>query len=267
MLSDEKKQSWSLKALKCICGARPDLVKTVTAHALTASGIAKAALLYCASFADPEPVFEALTELAEASVEKRGQQPTQLLEQIELKWAGHEDLFVQLLRLRETPLALAILEQEYIYPTLGECEIGPIDWWLEWLLQERKAASGDWFCHRMACLFARVLNAGARHAFVAEFNRTASRFQSLLALSVLPCFPDLTTDAFCEDAISFLLADLNRAGSTSGWRSHLLGTATEQFVNERLLPLAANAKPPLSENLRKVLRQAGSRHGRRYVRT
>jgi hypothetical protein len=90
----------------------------------------------------------------------------------------------------------------------------------------------------------------------------------LLVHSVLPHFPDLTTDLFSEDTISFLLADLNRAGSAAGWPEHLLcRTATEQFVAERLLPLIADANPPLSENLRKVLRQAGSRHGRRYVRT
>jgi hypothetical protein len=267
-LNDEGDESWSLKALKCICDARPDLVQVVRAHALSTSGIARAALLYCASSADPEPVFEALTEFAEIGAEKRGQQPTHLLKQIELNWAGHEDLFVQLLRLRETRLALALLNEEYTDRTLGECEIGPIDWWLEWLMEERSTESGYWFCYQMACLFARVLNGGARHAFVAEFNKAGSRFRSLLAHSVLPHFPDLTTDVFGEDAISFLLADLNRAGSAARWPEHLIGrTATEQFVTERLLPLVADARPPLLENLRKVLRQAGSRHGRRYVRT
>src|ERR1017187_3602979 len=80
-------------------------------------------------------------------------------------------------------------------------------------------------------------------------------------------FPAKGRHGFGADAVSFLFADLNRAGSVERWRGHLLGTATEQFVNERLLPLVADAKPPLSDNLRKVLRQAGPRHGRRYVRS
>ena len=267
-LSDEKEKSWSLKALKCVCDARPDLVKIVRAHALTARGITKAALLHCCSSEDTAVVFGALAELGTMGIGRHGLQCTHLLDQIELNWAGHEDLFVQLLRLRETRLALALLEVEHTHETLGECEIGPIDWWLEWLMHERNTDSGGWFCYRLACLFARVLNAGTRHAFLAEFNKVGSRFRSLLAHSILPHFPDLTTDVFSEDAISFLLADLNRAGSAAGWPEHLLcRTATEQFVNERLLPLVPDANPPLSENLRKVLRRAGSCHGRRYIRT
>ena len=75
-----------------------------------------------------------------------------------------------------------------------------------------------------------------------------------------------TTDVFNEDAISFMLADLNREGSTHTFREHLLSsTATEKFVTERLLPLLPDAKPPLLINLKSVLKQAGTRHGRRYV--
>ena len=71
---------------------------------------------------------------------------------------------------------------------------------------------------------------------------------------------------FHEDAISFLMADLNRKGSYFHFGEHLLGhIATEQFVNERLLPLLSAIKSPLQENLRSVLKQAGSRHGRRYM--
>jgi hypothetical protein len=120
----------------------------------------------------------------------------------------------------------------------------------------------------MARLFGRVLNAAGRQALLAEFNKSDSKFRRLLADFILLQRSDLTTDAFSEDGISFLLADLNRAGSAVGFVGHLLGvTATEQFVTERLLPLLSEAKPPLSENLRRVLKQAGSRHGRRYVVT
>jgi hypothetical protein len=98
-----------------------------------------------------------------------------------------------------------------------------------------------------------------------EFNKAGSKFRGLLLHFVLPQRTDLTTEAFSEETISYLLADLSRDGSVD-WQGHLLGqTATEQFVTERLLPLLPGAKPPLSDNLQKVLRQAGSRHGRRYL--
>jgi len=59
---------------------------------------------------------------------------------------------------------------------------------------------------------------------------------------------------------------LSREGSVSLHRWHLLGRiATEQFVVERLLPMLLDAKPPLLQNIQKVIKQAGSRHGHRYL--
>jgi len=151
---------------------------------------------------------------------------------------------------------------------LNEFEIGPIEWWLTWLIEEKGDESKSWFSYLVPWLFARVLSPGGRRAFVVEFNKEGSRFRSLLARSVLPYLPDLTTDSFSEGAVSFLLAELNRTGTAGGFQASLLGSAaTEQFVNERLLPLVSDAKPPLSDNLRFALGQAGSRHGRRYIRT
>jgi hypothetical protein len=88
----------------------------------------------------------------------------------------------------------------------------------------------------------------------------------LLSRFVLPHRSDITTDVFSEDAISFLLADLSREKIRASFSEHLLArTATEQFVTECLLPLLADAKQPLLNNLHEVLKEAGSRHGRRYI--
>ena len=136
--------------------------------------------------------------------------------ELRINWAGHEALYIQLLRLRDTKLALGLVERQFMEWTLGELDIGAIDWWLEWL-EEGRGNSGFWLASRMAHLFARGLDAESRHAFVAEFNTRGSRFRRLLANYVLPNFPDLTTDAFSEDAISYLLADLNRSEIVAGY--------------------------------------------------
>ncbi len=266
-LDDGDEENWALPALKCLCQARPDLAEVVRARASEAYGVAKAALLYCASSANVTPVFETLAELAEKGVENLAGQATHLLKHIDLNWTGHEALLVQLLRLRDIQLALALLDNVSFGWTIGELEIGPIDWWLEWLVEAQDdKALGFSFRYSMSELFARYLSAESRRAFVTEFNKSGSKFRGLLARFILPLRSDLTTDEFSEDAISFLLADLNRDGSTGGLPDHLFGsTATENLVTERLLPLLSDAKPPLSENLRNVLQQAGSRHGRRYV--
>jgi hypothetical protein len=231
------------------------------------SGVAKAAFIYCASATDM-PVFDALSSLIVTNDEQRNQEPTHLLKQIEFNWAGKEGLFVKLLRLRDTQLAVDLLGDMVPYEnsSLGKLEIGPIEWWLEWMMEPDYQEREYWFRHQLGSLFAGYLDDHAWDAFVTEFNKADSKFRRLLLHYVLPYRSELTTEAFSEDAISFLLADLSRKGSLRGFRDHLLSsTATEQFVTERLLPLLPDAKPPLLENLQTVLRQAGSRHGRRYV--
>ena len=117
----------------------------------------------------------------------------------------------------------------------------------------------------MSWLFSKYLSQGARHSFVEEFNKSNSKYRAMLADSILLHQNELTSDEFGSDAVSFLLASLNRKMSFN-FRGHLLGqTATEKFVVNRLLPLVSDDPSPLQANLREVLRQAGSRHGKRFV--
>jgi len=244
------------------------LAEVVKARASDRSGIAKVSLIDCAAAAEVAPIFEALSELAGMSPEQRILEPTHLLRQIDINWAGNEVLFVQLLKLRESYLALAVVEQvhhEWDCP-LGILEIGPIEWWLDWLVDESDPWSRHWLKERLSWLFASYVSKETRHAFVNEFNKAASKYRGVLADSILLKQNELTTDDFSADAISFLLADLERTELKDSWRGHLLGnTATEKFVAERLLPLVSEAKDLLLKNLQKVLQQAGSRHGRRYL--
>jgi hypothetical protein len=266
---NEDRGIWALRALRQVCSASPDMAEVVRVHALRRSGIARASLLWCMNYEQAAAIFEALAQLEEMSSKDRRRQPIHLIDQLELNWEGQETLYVRLLRLRDTRLAQALLGSMCpIELTIGELEIGPLGWWLEWLKDAGNTDGGHWFQALMASLFATKLSARARQPFVAEFNKPNSPFRDLLANAVLPHFPDLSTDMFAESTILFLLADLNRnlAGSYLGIRGHLLGTtATELFVTERLLPLLPDAKPPLLKKLREVLREAGSRHGRRYV--
>jgi hypothetical protein len=265
---EDADESWALDALKCLCAARPDLAESVKQEASKKSCIKNAALIYCVSPADFTPVFQALGELVEMSDEQRREQPFRILRRIECDWTGKEELFVQLLRLRDVQLASALLGDSVpsSIPSLGNLEIGPIYWWLEWMMEGSSTSDGDWFLNQLGALFAEHLNREVQDGFVAEFNKSSSRFRWLLLHFVLPDRSNITTEVFSEDAISFLLADLSRKGSVPSFRGHLLGiTATEQFVTERLLPLLPDAKQPLLKNLHEVLKQAGSRHGRRYV--
>lgn len=263
--------SWGLNALQCICDARPDLAEVVKERALKKTGIEKAAMLYCVSPSDMLQIFQALSELMELSDEERHKQPFQIFRRIEFDWTGKEALFVSLLRLRDLEIASALFggSSPPDVPNLGKLDIGQIEWWLEWMkdvLGDEPEKSDYWFLNQLGELFGEHLESDTQNLFVDEFNRSGSKFRQILLRFVLPCFKNITTETFSDDSISFMLADLNREGSVSSFYGHLLGkTATEQFVIERLLPLLADAKPPFSKNIHRVLIQAGSRHGRRYV--
>ena len=150
-----------------------------------------------------------------------------------------EGLFVNLLRLRDVRLARAMFGDPAppTLPSLGNLDIGPIDWWLDWMMDEW-AEDGGWFLNQLGGLFGYHLSAEVQGEFVSEFNKRSSRFWRILLHFVVPTLPDHSTDAFSEDAISLLLADLDRESGAAGIERRVLGnTATEEFVTERLLPL------------------------------
>jgi hypothetical protein len=212
------------------------------------------------------PPFDALKNLYSVSSEERHKELLHLLDGLELDWRGHETLFVDLLQLRDMSLARALLEVLMDKGAIGTIEIGPIEWWLDWLADDTEPKAHWWFTDRLCNIFAEHLSVGAREAFVAEFNRAGSRYRPVLARFVLWRWRDLTTDDFSEEALSFLIEDLQRKGSVDDLHGHLLGhTATEAFVADLLVPSLDTQDPIFHRNLVRMLEQAGSRHGHRYV--
>ena len=264
----DAEDSWALPALQPLCAARPDLAEIVEREAMGMSGISKAALLHCISPEDPNPVFRALEALVGMSDEELKREPVQMLEKIKCDWTGRESLLVDLLRLRDVRLARAMFGGS-APPTLlglGNLDIGPIDWWLDWMMDEWAEDGDGWFLTQLGGLFGRHLSADVQEEFVSEFNKPRSKFRNVLLHFVIPELPDVSTNAFSEDAVSLLLADLDRESGAHSIGSDILGsTATEEFVTERLVPLLAGAKEPGLSKLQAVLRQAGSRHNRRYL--
>ena len=267
---DHSKDQFVLGALRNLCTARADLALIVELAASKKAGIEKAALLYCLSPNNPMPLLESLSELITMNDEQRQAQPVHLLDGIDFDWAGNEEIFSKLIRLRDTRLMGALLGHSFpviasdLGLGLGKLDIGPIDEWLEWMLEQDQITSVDWVLYQLGSLLPQVSDE-IQCELIKEFNKSGSKYRPVLLQYVLPFFTNITTDVFDEDAISYLLASLARGESRSHLMDSVLGnTATERFINERLLPLLPNAQQQLLTNLRKVLHQAGDRHGRRY---
>lgn len=268
MLVELDLRNEAMGALKCICNARPDLKKLVTQTASKKRGIEKAVLLYTADATDMNPVYEALEELLSMSEDQRKAEPLGLLRNIEFDWAAKDQLFFDLLKLRDADLASTLFGAgiPHNIPCLSALDARQLEWWLEWMLDLLCAEKFPQLLNKLCALFARNINDETLGQLLSNFNETNSKFRRLLISAFIPHLPHITTDDFSEDAISFLLADLSREESLSTFQGHVLGwTATERFIAERLLPLLPEAQPPLAGNLRDVLRQAGRRHGRRYI--
>jgi hypothetical protein len=268
MIADKDTGRWALDALELICTMRPDLAAESRRRAEQFEGITRGCLIRTKHPTDTVPLFNALKNLCNMPQEQRHKEPIHLLAGLdELNWHGQETLLVDLLQLRDTSLARALLEGIYNREeTIGTIEIGPIAWWLDWLADDTDPEAQWWLADRLCNIFADHLSVEAREAFVAEFNRAGTRHRLVLARYVLCRWRDLTTDEFSDEALLFLVEELHRKGSVDGFRGHLLGhTATEAFVADRLVPLLDTQDPVFRRNLVHVLEQAGSRHGRRYV--
>jgi hypothetical protein len=127
---------WSLDALQLICSMRPDLAARTRHQGEQFQGLTRGCIIHAIDPADTAPLFDALGNLCSMPPEQRGKEPLHLIDGIKLDWHGHETLFVDLLRLRDASLARALLEGIYNREeTIGTIEIGPIEWWLDWLAE------------------------------------------------------------------------------------------------------------------------------------
>ena len=269
LLGDTADKPWALPALKALCKGRPDLAAVVETHARNARGLRQASLFHALGGEKEDSVFGALESYLAMNATQRQFEPEYLLSHMHLNWVGREELFLRMLRLRNAHLAWRLLDGLSVVgqgePQIGNLEIGDATWWLDWLSDAEDPETHWWFRDRLSKLFATKLTEATQTALLAEFNRTDSKYRKILAHTVQNARSDLTTDDFSEDAVAFLLKDLSET-QANPLQGFLLGrTATEPFVNERLLPMLEGAGGPLRTNLGIALGQAGKRHGRRYL--
>jgi hypothetical protein len=268
LLSHEQFGQWALNVLGSVCKDRSDFRKRIFEQAASERGVLRACLLFASEQDDScSEIFEALAELLRMNTDEMSSQPFATLDYLQLNWHKHEPLFVALLQLRYRPLAVGLLESVYVAhgSPFGILDIGPIHWWLEWLLECAKEQSNDsssWLIiDRLTHVLAEYVSAETRAEYVAEFNNPTSAYREVLASDLLPKVRNITTDDFREDAISYLLALLSKHGEAD----LISGTATESFVEEQLMPLVPKVKGRVRKGLVAALRSAGRRHGKRYI--
>jgi SIR2-like domain len=267
LLSNEEHAQWSLSFLRAMSMARQDFRSLLQKAAENEKGIKKACLLFACTDERDVSIFDALSETTRMSPDEIQAEPVGGLKGLEVDWTGHEDLFVQLLRLRNVRLACPLIECIYSRNRGNvKVEIGRIDWWLDWLRDGANTKEYKWWFHdRLSFFLTTCVDAAKRAEYVYEFNKKDSRYRDLIAATVLGRIDDLTTDQLTSNAVSYLLKNLSQK-HVAGIYEPLLGQiATEGFVLSTLLPLLQKARGRKKKNLLAILRRAGRRHGRRYL--
>jgi hypothetical protein len=230
------------------------------------TGLCRAALLDAAGADGEDLVEKTLRELVGRGPEALTSEPIALIRELQFSWVGREELFVSLCRLGNSRLLYDLtdaLDRECRFgagPKV-QLELGEVEFWLEWLIRDP-----DWlFADRFGSWFCNYLSKDTQDRLIATFNKTSTPYRRVLAHHVLLRGSEISTDSFSHDAVSFLLSELTSETWPYQFHGSLLGNcATEAFVTERLLPLLYDGSNSVRSNVKRVLRDAGRRHGRRY---
>lgn len=256
--------------LRVLSQRLPHVASRLSVLAGAAGGIERIALLSCLT---PEPKAATLrTELKEFSSYSEAQlaaEPLEIFDLCDLDWSGAEELYLDLLTRKNVRLAKSLLGGA-LPPTvhgIGRISIAPAQDILDWITDIADNNNDTWWLRRqIGSLLARCADEEARELILTTLENGLSGRRGAIKSCVLDYCTDLSTDDLGEGAISYLLADLSVEGRISRHFHNPLGhLATEQFVTERLLPLAHTGSKTFERNLRIVLDAAGGRHARRYL--
>lgn len=254
-------------ALSQVCSLRPDLKPYVEQMAEAYDGIEALALRYC-SGADNQTLFAELEQLLESSDIALKDQPFNIFSLSELDWRGRETLLVQSLA-RDVPgLGFSLIESLRDISTLecGSVNLATMRPAIRLVEVELESDEQWWIQYRLGSIVAYLGDAEVRDFCLDALVRGSERIGRWVKGRYLGSDNSLTTDALDDDMIAALLADLNAPNRISEYLYNPLGLiATDQFVQQRLLPLVEGASTTFLNNLALVLKVAGDRHGKRYL--
>lgn len=260
----------TLHFLYIILSKREDLKYLVEGKLSTSNIVLKAAYYYAISESENNiAVYKTLEGLLKIPPSELKKQDCHLLSYMSgLDWIGHEKLFIQLLQLRNVELADNLCE----WVNLGifskdelVFDIGPIVWWLEWFGEFIDSNNKELvFLKRMPYVIAIYISKEKRLEFISEFNNPKSKYRKVLNQIILPCMSDLKLEEFTENSLKYFFEEISTK-NTNFWHISILeNIATEQFVQERMIPTLRESEGVKFENLKTLIERIGRKHNRRY---
>lgn len=251
---------WDTAIVK-LCELSPHILSYVLVKARQQRGIEEIALNFCAGVSN-ENLLSALKDLLSLSDLELVDEPFEIFDLTDLDWRNQEDFLIECF-IREIPrlrrsltrgsirgLRARSVSLDKLLPLFNLIKVDRIQYWE---------------AHRLGIIIAVVGTSEVREYLLNSLTET-TRLSDWVKREYIRHVADLTIDSLEEDMVSSLLAELNIADRIDDFFYNPIGhLATEQFVEERLLPLAKSESEPFRNNLKKVLEAVGERHGKRYL--
>ena len=253
-------------ALHKLCSLRSDFASEMASIAKHTDGIERIAILFCID-ADPSILREQLERLALRSEAELVQERFEIFQLSRLDWTGTGSLYPRLLINGVHQLRRSLLGNSCPCHIKGLGLFGPdvLIPVVEMAAALPHRAENSWVRDQLGSIVAHHGDKAVRQYVLDQLAHGSLETKHWVKISVLRFCNDVSTDDMSEDAVAFLLADLSRANAFSPWNNPIGRTATERFVNERIIPLARGASETVLTNLSIVLKTAGDRHGCRYL--
>jgi len=254
------------EALHVICKNNSKLAVYVAELAEQRNGLEKLIMQFCANRLQPISLKKILEQIVELSSEELSKLPLQVFKIFSVDWEGDSVLLKSLVDKDNSKLLDALLGPgiPIRLKNINTVNFNPIIRYLEFM-EQLSLVKETWVAQKLGCLLAVHGDTATHNALIEEYNKPESIHKSNLEQVILPFIDGLTVDSFNDNTIGMLLDKLNQKMPFS-FRGNLLSiTATENFIYNRLIPMANTDAEPLKSNIEKILKEAGARHGRRYL--
>ncbi|TDD57341.1 hypothetical protein E1263_24220 [Kribbella antibiotica] len=215
---------------------------------------------------DETAIFDHLAGLLSAGADWSSV-PLFILRYADLDWSQRSATLLSLLRIRDEALAEALLtglRDSGVTETSLTFHLEDLAWWIDWL---RECATDESFlAYQLGQFLSNSMDADNRREAVGLFN-AGGEFRAALDEYVLALMPELNLSHFTDEAVDWMVGNLSLHGYRFAVRTPLLASvADENLVQDRLIPALVDGPGELlRRNLLVVLREAGEKHGRRYV--
>ena len=234
-------------------------------------GIEAIALRFCAG-GDNELLFLELAAFFKLDDASLRNQSLEFFGLRQLDWKGRETLLIQTISRDVPSLRRSVLVRHGLHDgfetlsrgSIGLAEMKPLITLMEAGVDDEESA---WFIQdAVGGLVARLGDAEVQDFCLNSLVSGSPRLREWIKEHYLRGLDGISSDALDDYMIAALLADLNVPNKVDRhWYNPLGYLATEDFVRERLLPLADGASEAFRDNLELVLKVAGDRHGKRYL--